>query len=541
MPEWPISQIGLRSGAVERFYDSNNDGRQDYYERLSTDGRITVIGYDTDNDGQIDRRLDLDRIDPATQRDLVILLDSIPFEMVREQWNQGRFRLFPRPTRVVSPFPVMTDLSFAEFFGVSPCPGMESTYFDGRTVVGGMGHYLTWQNSPWLAHVDYSMSTMAHGLTYYFPLPWFGHELKRIEDLIDEKAAGTTTVAYCVGTSAVGAHSGRDGHLAALITLDRFCRSIVRRSEGRVRISLLSDHGHTLTTGRSVDLAAGLDRLGYNVGRNLKSEDAVVVTPFGMVSCAAVYTNAPAAVARDAVDIDGVRLTAYRDGDSVVVVDRDGLARIHRSSFGYRYDVELGDPLHLTAVIDELRRSGLVDSEGFVADAALFDATSNHIFPDALHRLWRAFHGLMEHTPNVLLSLDPDRFLGSGGMMAMFRLEGVHGDLGRISSTGFAMTMAGPLPEAVRMENLRDAWRRVGAHVPPNRSPSGGSTPVTVPAAAPQLFDGIVKHEVKPIAVEHGELQVGRLDDLSRVGLLEEWAVADPRLNHVVEDQRLID
>ncbi|MCH7702582.1 MAG: hypothetical protein IID37_12935 [Planctomycetes bacterium] len=467
MPEWPIAQNVLPSGAIERFYDSDNDGRQDYYERLSADGRITVLGYDTDGDGRIDRRVDLERIDPATQRDLVILLDSIPYEMVCEQWDKGRFRLFPRPTRVISPFPVMTDLSFAEFFDVSPCPGMESIYFDGRHIVGGVGQYLTWKNSPWLTHVDYSMRTLAHGVTYYFPLPWFGHELKRIEDLVGERAAGTTTVAYCVGTSAVGANSGRAGHLAALVKLDRFCRSIVRRSEGRVRISLLSDHGHTLTAGRLVRLAAGLERLGYHVGRNLKGEDAVVVTPFGMVSCAAIYTNAPAAVARDALDIDGVRLTAYRDGDSVVVVGRDGQARIHRSSFGYRYDVETGDPLRLTGVIDGLHGSGHVDSEGFAADGRLFDATIDHDFPDALHRLWRAFQGLMEYVPDVLVSLDSDRFCGSGTMTAMFRLEGIHGDLGLTSSTGFAMSMAGPLPAAIRMEDLRDALRRVGAEVPP--------------------------------------------------------------------------
>ena len=467
MPEWPIAQHALPGGAVERFYDTDNDGRQDYSERLSADGRITVLGYDTDGDGRIDRRVDLERIDPATQRDLVILLDSIPYEMVREQWDQGRFRLFPRPTRVVSPFPVMTDLCLAEFFGVSPCPGMESRYFDGRHVVGGVDHYLTWKNSPWLTHVDYSMRTLAHGVTYYFPLPWFGHELRRIQDLVDERAAGTTTVAYCVGTSAVGANSGRAGHLSALVKLDRFCRSIVRRSEGHVRISLLSDHGHTLTAGRLVRLAGGLDRLGYHVGSNLKSENAVVVTPFGMVSCAAIYTNAPGAVARDAVDIDGVRLTVYRDGDSVVVVGREGQARIRRSSFGYRYDVEAGDPLRLRSVIDGLRRSGLVDSEGFVADAALFDATSEHDYPDALHRLWRAFHGLMEHAPDVLVSLDSDRFCGSGAMVAVFRLEGIHGDLGLASSTGFAMSMAGPLPAALRMEDLRETLRRAGADVPP--------------------------------------------------------------------------
>ena len=59
------------------------------------------------------------------QRHLILLLDSVPYPMMKAYWDAGKFRLFEPPTRTIAPFPVMTDPSFAEFFNYSPLPAVE--------------------------------------------------------------------------------------------------------------------------------------------------------------------------------------------------------------------------------------------------------------------------------------------------------------------------------------------------------------------------------------------------------------------------------
>ncbi|MCH7871333.1 MAG: hypothetical protein IID33_06495, partial [Planctomycetes bacterium] len=135
-PPVPAERRALTDGGVERRYDTDHDGRVDFAEQLSSEGIIQVLRYDTNADGEFDLDVALDRI-PADERiDLIILLDSVPFEVVRSAYAGGRLRMFHRPTRVISPFPVMTDLSFSEFFDVTPCPGIESQYCDGQRLIG---------------------------------------------------------------------------------------------------------------------------------------------------------------------------------------------------------------------------------------------------------------------------------------------------------------------------------------------------------------------------------------------------------------------
>ena len=270
--------------------------------------------------------------------------------------------------------------------------------------------------------------------------------------------------AYIVGTSALGAKQGRDGHAIGLVTLDRFCMTMLHDTHGRIRISLFSDHGHNLMESKRIALRERMAQLGYRVGETLQRPGDVVIPEFGLVTCAAIHTHEPAQVARDVLHIDGIDLAAYRSADdTITVTNRNGVATIAHSAAGFRYEAQFGDPLQLKQVVDRLKAAGKLDAVGFVDDRVLFEATAAHVYPDVVQRLWRAFHGLFENVPDVFVSIDDGWYVGSPTMTRLLGgLRAAHGNLREASSCGFAATMSGPLPPVVRMADLRAAFRAAG-------------------------------------------------------------------------------
>lgn len=479
-PLVPTERRVLADGGVTRGYDTNRDGRVDFVEQLSAEGIIQVLHYDTNGDGRLDLDVALSGIAPDEHRDLIILLDSVPFEVVQSAYEHGRLRMFHPPSRIISPFPVMTDLCFSEFFGVTPSPGVESQYYNGKTLTGGLSTYLGGGNARWLRQVDYHMQPLAHASAYLDSHPWFMHELGQIERLFFTQET-ESFVGYCVGTSALGAQYGRNGHYAGLVALDRFCQSVLHRTRGRVRITLLSDHGHNLVQSERALIPEMLRQVGYRVTNSLQRAGDVVVPQFGVVTCAAIHTKSPERVAGDVTGIEGVDLAIYVDqsGD-VIVLSRGGSARISRSQpaagvtgasddsddqhdgrggedVRYRYVTQRGDPLSLNPILSELKSRGLVDTDGFVADRDLLRATLHHTYPDGVHRLWRAFHGLIEHPPDVMVSITDGWHTGSVTIAKLRTMYATHGNLNELGSTGFAMTTAGELPADLRMEDLQKA------------------------------------------------------------------------------------
>ncbi len=497
-PPAPLWNESGPDGTLVRGFDLDGDGWAEYREVIGAAGRIERLEFDTDGDGEIDQIVPrggmlpvtaLEPWEPAVDgaprrpaadpsaRHLLIVLDSTPFEMVRDLWNQGRLRLFGPPSRIISPFPVMTDPCLAEFFGASPCPAVESEYFDGRRLQAGMHNYLKERNAPWLAAIDYHLSPDTHGWAYLFPGMWFRHDLGRIERHVLARSEGDFS-AYVVGTSGLGAQRGRDGHVAALLEVERLCQGLMYRTRGRLEITLMSDHGHSLVPSRRISLLEQLQRCGYRARERLETPQDVVVPEFGLVSCAAIYTRSPAAVARDVVGLEGVELACYAERPPppaegagsqrpvrVMVLSRSGRAGIERAGEAFRYVPQFGDPLGLAAILGELRERGRLDGGGFAPDSDWFEATLAHEYPDALYRLWRAFDGLFIHPPDVLVSLADGYYAGSKRMADFIAMKAVHGSLNRRSTSGFIMTTAGELPPVLRMGQARGALGRLGIRV----------------------------------------------------------------------------
>ncbi|MBI5765033.1 MAG: hypothetical protein HZA51_16075 [Planctomycetes bacterium] len=456
---FPVTPTESRStpDGAERLYDTNRDGKPDYAQRLNTDGRVTVLHFDTNADGTFDQEINRLTADPD-DRHLLIILDSVPYEVMENLWQAGRFRLFHPPSCTISPFPVMTDLSLAEFFGVSPCPGAESEYADATGLREGYDNYANERNCVWLARTDYHMINFAHAIAYLRPDPWFDHELHFIQKYF-LACKQNPFIGYAVGTSALGANFGRNGHLASLIRVDRMCEQLMWESRGKLQITLLSDHGHALVPSKRVPLSETLSRAGYRLVSKLKKPGDVIVPEFGVVTYAGVYTREAQTVAHDCIGIDGIEQTMYLDAQGrVVVLARNGArATIAHANNKYRYTCESGDPLRLSPIITKL-----ADPDGWIDDAALFEATKTHDYPDAVQRLWRAFHGLMVNPPDVMLAVSDGWHCGSKLQTALVDIQAAHGNLGRPGSSGFVMSTTGQVPGITRMKDLAPALQRLG-------------------------------------------------------------------------------
>lgn len=447
-----------------RTYDLDQDGRDDFLETLNDDGRVVSLARDKDNDGVFEHRVVLTDIPSEERHEFFLLLDSIPHALVAEAWEQGRFRYFHPPSRVIAPFPVMTDLSIAEFFGISPCPGLESEYFDGKRLQSGYMNYASGKNTPWHAFMDYTMWSVLHGESYSDPLPWYGRELRRIQEEVNKRSDQPRTRAYVVGTSAIGASLGEDGHRQALDRLDRYCQQLIADSDGRTRITLMSDHGHAFVPSQRIPLDDILREQGYRVGKTLEKPQDVVIPQFGIVTYAAIHTTEPAQVAKIVLGVEGVELAIYPSPDrsTIYVLNKDGRSTIeanHESdAIRYKYSVVEADPLNLQRAWASLR----TDEQGYVSDHELFEATKSHEMPDAVARIWRAFHGLVENVPQLIVTTRDGYHCGSAYMSRRIDLIGAHGNLRTMSSTGFLMTMAGELPEVMRMSDACETLAKRG-------------------------------------------------------------------------------
>lgn len=482
-PQDSIAPAKVRS--YHQRFDTDQDGIIDFVALGLPGEPLTILALNVEPGGEaielvdrsalcgIERTEDVDlgdfaqskqsttRLLPADAAQLLIIQDSVPFELIREAWEQGRFAWFHRPSRIISPFPVMTDPALVDFFGGARCPGPEAEFFDGSRLVGGLGAYLAERNAPWIRFVDYRLAPWLHGNAYSEPRPWFLHELGRVERrFLAHADAGTTYIAYLVGGSTLGSHEGRAGHEWALDRIEALCALLMERTRGRLTITFMSDHGQHFATSELTPVVEMLRKHGFEPGSQLTDDRSVVVPAWGEVSYAAVYTRMPEEVAAALAGEDVVELAAYRAIDgSVTVLTTDGEARITREAREHVYTALRGDPLMLLAA------NAADPEERIVREPIDAPRFLDHEFPDPLDRLWRAFDDMFEHTPAVMVSLRDGVHTGSEGLATWLSMEGVHGSLRPDSTNGFVMTTAGVLPVTMRMRDARAQLEQVGVHV----------------------------------------------------------------------------
>jgi Type I phosphodiesterase / nucleotide pyrophosphatase len=410
-------------------------------------------------------------------RRLLLCLDGVPHEVMETARERGLFDSFGSPSRLLSPFPTMTNVALSAMLGATAPLGYESLYFDknARELRGGVRKYIGWRTpdkipSSYMDELDYQEPLAFEFLVYVAPEKVWRTDMRRFRERFRAAPQTRDFFAFLKGTDGL-LHIRGPKHLAvALESLDKILRDIQATCGSETEIVLFSDHGMNLRENRKVHLKTHLRDRGFPSRSSFAAgtKSTVAIPAFGLCGYAAIYCvdeDAIANVANALVELEGVDFSIYKDGtDAVAVTGSHGVARIERTQTNgetrYRYLVSDGDPLHLKPIVEALRQAGKLDEAGFASDKDWLDDTSNHIYPDPLANLYTSLYtARVRHTADVLVSLLDGYYYGWSPFTRLTRLAATHGNALRPSSNAFLMSTHRTLPPFIRGDDAQPLLR----------------------------------------------------------------------------------
>ena len=468
-PDVPSAQRATPAG-TQFAYDVGSTGNADYVQTFRGPRKRMFHFRPADLHGEI-LEVDWDQIDVRKETQLFILLDGVPYDALDELWSEGYFRLFHPPGLVVSTFPSLTDVAFSYLLDSDVPPGYEASYFD-RTknhLSNGTDTYLKGDNEPWSSACDYRISFIEDAIMYLFPSFVFRRELESARRTFARNTQDAVVI-YLLSTDGLGHTRKRSELLYYLKTLDRWIERAVYDRQGRLQVTVISDHGNSFVPTKPARLDQTLQRAGLRIVKSLQRPNDVVLPEFGLIDFAALYTydhetlDEVVNVCRTA---PGVELVMFRDRDTqdILVLRGPQSARIRRSQDGseYTYAPENGDPLELLPLMRNPGTNETLNENGLAQSRTWLAATHNHKFPDPLYRIFQAFDENTQNPADILLSLKPGWHAGDPALDAWVKMEGTHGGLRAASSNGLIMSTAFESPPFSRPVEILDHIRQ---HVP---------------------------------------------------------------------------
>jgi hypothetical protein len=411
----------------------------------------------------------------AAVRHLIICVDGVAFATIEEMRAEGRFQSFRAPSRMVAPFPSLTNLALGEILkpaGAVEPPGYEDNYFDTaeNKMRGGLldrfrgGRFI---KGTFRELFDYHPSAIKSGLGYVAPpASTYLESLTDLARLKQKFRASRAPVFFAyTGASDSLAHLGGERLLKSFLTrLDETVKDLVRDGGGRVEVTIFSDHGNDFKGYRRVSLKSALRRADFKLDAKIKNGRSVVLPQFGLVGCAVMWTHESneARLAAVASRVRGVDFAAYEKDGVVFVLDEEGSATLERRGERFRYRATHGDPLELSPIVESLRRQGKVDADDFIADEDWFAATIEGVRPDVVRRVFEGVSERVQHRASVLVNLADGYYTGSASLDVFAFLQATHGNLGARQSFGFVMSNARDLAPHLR---ARDVWRAIGSPI----------------------------------------------------------------------------
>ncbi len=404
---------------------------------------------------------------------LVVVLDGVPYETIAELRDEGRFKSFRAPARLVSTFPSLTNPAMIEILGAESSPGYEDHYYDREhdKLVGGFQHRVSggsFIRGTFREMFNYHAPALT-GSFAYIAQP-IGAILVAQSDVAQFRRKFRASddplfVAYIGATDSL-AHLGGKGPLKSLLrSLDRTIEELRAESGGKLEVEMLSDHGNLYHKQRFVKLNDALSDAGFDIEKSLKSPRAVVLPRYGLVGSAALFT-APQnreEVARASAAAAGVDFAAYQppsaERPTIQIVSARGEARLEQAGDRYKYEDLGGDPLELMAIGASMKATGKIDSDGFAGVEDWWSATRDHRYPDPLRRIFGGFTSNVRSTADVLVSFEDGYLIGSPFFSIFARMQATHGNLLRGESHGFAMSTRIDLEDSARCTDIRELFK----------------------------------------------------------------------------------
>ena len=351
----------------------------DFGINFGKDGRVDSLLYDDNGDGVPDRIYHLKDYHAAGLPHLVLLLDSIPYRTLAERYAAGEFRWFDPPVKVISTFPSLTKIAYTQVLHSPPTLGMIDEYYDPATGKINSGFSKRWfgYREPWEHYLDYSADFSDASEAYLDPRPWYGAELERAHKAFN-KSNLQVTIVYLASASCMVCRYGKQGADEVLDGAAQLCLQLLYERHGAVEISMMADHGHNYMESKNIDITAPLQHAGFHVAKHLANNNDVVLELSGLVTYAALDTNQPAKVADTLLKIPGIQQTFYMSGDSVIIRDHTGSAKIDcsRQSLPLHPRYQRRSALHAPVLQPRLKKNRKIGRGGYATfDKDWFAAT----------------------------------------------------------------------------------------------------------------------------------------------------------------------
>ena len=411
-----------------------------------------------------------------TSRHIIICVDGVGFSTIEKMRAEGHFKMFKAPSRMIAPFPTLTNLAMTEILapaGADVPEGYEDSFYDTEKnrLRGGIVDRLRgdrFLRGTFRELFDYHPSAIKSGLGY--AAPPISTYFESLSDIIrfGQKARASDEDVFLAYTGATDslAHLGGEKLVKSFLArLDATINSIARDSERPVAVTIFSDHGNHYRKYKRVGLKAALRGAGFRLDSSIRDEKSVVFPQFGLIGCAVMFTKEAGEprVAEALSGVSGVDFAAYETNGVVHVISQNGRARIERrDEEHFKYVAEAGDPLDLSDVMRRLAAQGKSDREGYVADADLFEATRDNERPDAVRRVFEGVTKGANNRANVIVNFHDGYYSGSSALDVFAFLQAAHGNLGREQSLGFVMSTNSDLPSTLR---AGDVWRGIGSPI----------------------------------------------------------------------------
>jgi len=384
------------------------------------------------------------------KRRLILGLDGVPWQIINELRSEGRFSLFHQPTKLISPFPTMTNVGMTTLLRTSRTLGYESLYFD-RTVnalKGGVKKYIgkrRIETAPrgYNSKLNYEEPLPFEFLGFVMPERIFHADFDRFLEKYNRSSA-TNFYAFLKSTDALTHITGRH-LLQELRFFDDVITELFNKHEGALEIVLFSDHGNALVPHSRIPLESHLRRQGMKMGHKFDHPRSVVSSGFGLCSFVPIYTPRDniKRTAECLVELEGVDFSVYRVGDNTVELrGPSGIARIHhnREQNSYSYERVQGDLLQLGQINENIPSKERRGAEGYVRDEVWFELTKDHRYPDALANFYRAVDNHISYPADMIVSLKEGYCYGKAIFSMIVNLAATHGS--GLDSTSFAILMS---------------------------------------------------------------------------------------------------
>ncbi len=412
-------------------------------------------------------------------RHIIICVDGVGFSTIEKMRAEGHFKMFKAPSRMISPFPTLTNLAMTEILapaGAGIPEGYEDSFYDTEKnrLRGGIVDRLRgdrFLRGTFRELFDYHPSAIKSGLGY--AVPPVSTYFESLSDIIrlGQKArasVGDVFLAYTGATDSLAHLGGEKLVRSFLARLEATIDSIARNSNPSVAVTIFSDHGNHYRKYKRVGLKAALRGAGFRLEGSIRDEKSVVLPQFGLIGCAALFTKESneSRVAEALGDVGGVDFAAYETNGVVHVISQNGRATIERRNEDhfkenhFKYVAEAGDPLGLSDVMRRLAAEGKIGREGYIADADLFEATRDGERPDAVRRVFEGVTKGAHNRANVIVNFHDGYYSGSSTLDVFAVLQAAHGNLGREQSFGFVMSTDSEMPPSLR---AGDVWRAIGS------------------------------------------------------------------------------